>query len=60
MSRPTGRGFTRPAAAEHCGVSVDKIKRAIRANELPAYRNGRDIILRESDLDAWMSSWEVA
>lgn len=30
-----------------------------RRNELPAKRNGRDIILFREDLDAWMESWET-
>lgn len=52
------RGFSREQAADYCAVSIDKVKRAIRWNQLPAVRHGRDIILFREDLDAWMESWE--
>jgi excisionase family DNA binding protein len=52
--------FTREEAATYCAVSIDKIKRAIRNNQIPAYRNGRDILIDRADLDTYIDSFEVA
>jgi len=45
------------AAAEYTSVSVKTLRRAINAapdQALPAYRIGAVIILRRSELDAWL------
>ena len=40
------------AGAETYGVSVDTLRRRVRDGSLPAYRNGRLIRIKVSDLDA--------
>ncbi|WP_448389455.1 helix-turn-helix domain-containing protein [Mycolicibacterium sp. XJ1904] len=54
--------FTPTEAAEYLKVSVDLIRAAVKAGELPAYPvgTGRDYRLRASDIDDWMMSrsWE--
>ncbi len=43
-------------AAAMCGVSVDVIRRAVRANDLPVkYPTSRPVILR-ADLEAWLAA----
>ncbi|MFG6446471.1 helix-turn-helix domain-containing protein [Microbacterium sp. P07] len=53
-------GFTRDQAAEYTGLSIYKIKTAIRDNTLPARQHGKDIIILRGDLDLWMKTWPVA
>ena len=55
----TRRGLTREAAAAYAGVSVYKIKAAIRDNNLVARQHGKDIVVFREDLDEWMNTWEV-
>lgn len=48
--------YTFDEAAAACGVSVDVIRRAVRAKEVPVhYPTSRPVILRE-DLEAWLQS----
>lgn len=48
--------YTIQGAADACGVSVDVIRRAVRAKELPVrYPTTRPVVLR-SDLEAWLSA----
>lgn len=52
------RLYNRLEAANYCGVGIDKLKRAIRLNLLPARKDGRDILLEKSDLDTWCDTRE--
>lgn len=63
MSVEAKRTFTREEAATYTGLSIYKIKTAIRENRLPAYREtptSKDILVRREDLDDWINSWGVA
>ena len=63
MSADVKRAFTREEAAVYTGLSIYKIKAAIRENRLPAYREtptSKDILVRREDLDDWINSWGVA
>lgn len=60
MSVETKRGYTREEAAEYAGISVYKIRTAIRDNHLIAKQVGKDIIVLRDDLDQWIDSWDVA
>lgn len=50
------RGFTREEAAEYTGLSIYKIQKAIRNNDLPARRMGKDVIVFREDLDALLEA----
>lgn len=54
------RGFSREEAAGYAGVSIYKVKAAIRDNELVARTRGKDAVVFREDLDEWMDSWSVA
>lgn len=54
------RLFTREEAATYCGVNYYKIAKAVRENRIPARRDGRDILIERSDLDAYIDQMEVA
>ncbi len=54
------RGFTREEAAEYTGLSIYKIKTAIRQNRLPAKKHGKDILVLREDLDAFIDNFENA
>lgn len=54
------RGYTREEAASYCGVSVYKIRDAIRDNHLPAKRHGKDVIVLREDLDAFLDQMDAA
>ncbi|MFL2000015.1 helix-turn-helix domain-containing protein [Microbacterium sp. A1-JK] len=54
------RAFTREQAAEYCGISFYKVANAIRRNQIPAKRHGKDIVVLREDLDTWMDGWEPA
>lgn len=50
----TPLAYSMADAAAVCGVSIDVIRRAIRANDLPArYPTSRPVILH-ADLEAWL------
>lgn len=51
------RLYNRDEAATYTGLGIDKIKKAIRTNSLPARQNGRDYLIEKSDLDAWIKTW---
>ena len=53
------RAFTREEAAEYTGLSVYKIRGAIRDNRLPARRDGKDVLVLREDLDALLESMEA-
>lgn len=48
--------LTRAAAAEASGISEDMLDRAIKSGALKAKTLGRRILIRPSDLDAYISS----
>lgn len=48
------RGYTREEAAEYVGVSVYKIRDAIRDGLIPAKRAGKDVLVLREDLDAYL------
>jgi excisionase family DNA binding protein len=60
--------LTREEAAQATGVSLDTIRRAIRAGHLKAKRSGKDAdgnpsgkyLIRVSELEAWVDSLEDA
>lgn len=54
------RAFSREDAAVYAGVSVYKIKIAIRENRLPAKKHGKDILVLREDLDAFIDEMEAA
>lgn len=63
MSAVAKRGFTREEAAQYAGVSIYKIKTAIRENKLIARKDSeksKDVIVFREDLDAFMDEWAVA
>jgi len=60
MTSTIRRGLSREDAAAYAGVSVYKIKAAIRDNYLVARQQGKDIVVFLEDLDEWMNTWEVA
>lgn len=60
MTTTIRRGLSREDAAEYAGVSVYKIKAAIRDNKLVARTLGKDTVVFVEDLDEWMNTWEVA
>ena len=49
---------TAATGADHCTVSMDLIRAAVKSGDLPAYAigKGKDFRLKESDLDDWMES----
>lgn len=51
------RLYNREEAAAYTGLGIDKIKKAIRTNVLPARQHGRDYLIEKSDLDAWIKTW---
>lgn len=53
------RAFSREEAAEYTGLSVYKIRIAIRENRLPARRDGKDVLVFREDLDALLESMET-
>ena len=56
------RGFSREEAAAYAGVSIYKVKTAIRENRLIARKDkgdSKDTVIFREDLDEWMDSWEV-
>ena len=53
------RAFTREEAAEYTGLSIYKIKAAIRDNLIPAKRHGKDVLVLREDLDALLESMET-
>lgn len=54
------RAFTREEAADYTGLSIWKIKLAIRNHDLPAKRHGKDVLVLREDLDALIEAMEVA
>lgn len=55
MSAPT-LALTRDEAAEAARVSKDRIDKAIRSGALKAKQMGRRIVIRVTDLEAWLDS----
>lgn len=47
------------AASEDLELSERTLRRAISAGELPAYKVGKSVRIRRTDLDAWMESKRV-
>lgn len=54
------RGFSREDAAAYAGISVYRIRAAIRDNRLPAKKHGKDILVLREDLDAYIDAMEPA
>lgn len=52
--------YTREEAADAAGVSVYKVRAAIRDSILPAKKNGKDIVILAADLREWVDGWEAA
>lgn len=57
--------LTAKQAAEHIGASIEIVRSAVKAGDLPAYPIGsgrREYRLDVDDVDAWMKSrsWEPA
>lgn len=48
--------YSRAAAAEAAAISEDMLDRAIRTGELRAKRLGRRVLIRRSDLEAYVAS----
>lgn len=59
MTAEVKRAFTREEAATYTGLSIYKIKTAIRDNELPAKRRGKDVLVLREDLDSLIDAMEV-
>jgi excisionase family DNA binding protein len=58
ISTPLDPFLSLQAAADYTGVSVKTLRRAVNdvpARALPAYRVGAAIVLRRSELDAWLA-----
>src|SRR5262245_37485607 len=58
ISTPLDPFLSLQAAADYMGVSVKTLRRAVNdvpARALPAYRVGTAIVLRRSELDAWLA-----
>lgn len=53
------RAFTREEAAEYTGLSIYKIRNAIRDNRLSARRDGKDVLVLREDLDTFIDEMEV-
>jgi excisionase family DNA binding protein len=49
-----------PAAADFIGVSTTTIRRAIWAGELPAFKVGRVVRVRPTDIRAWVAARPAA
>lgn len=47
--------LTVPQVADRLGCSVATVKRRVRTGELPAYRDGRLVRVRELDLDRYIA-----
>jgi len=47
--------LTAQEAAAYLRLCLDSIKRKARANELPAFKVGRQWRFRKADLDAWIA-----
>ena len=54
-----GRLLTARQVADQLGLSTETVLAWVRAGKLPAFRLGRAIRFRETDLDAWLSSRAV-
>ena len=50
------RGYSPDQAAAYLGIAESKVKAHIRAAKLPARYDGKDIILEQTDLDAYLDS----
>lgn len=48
--------LSRADASQSCGLSEDMLDRAIKAGDLKAKALGRRILIRPSDLDAYIDS----
>jgi excisionase family DNA binding protein len=46
--------LTAQEAATLRGVSIEAVRRAIRANRLPATRTGKGYALQRADVEAWL------
>lgn len=57
ITRPEQVAFNQEDAALYCGVTVDTVKRARRAGDLPAVYPTARPMFRRGDLDSWVSSW---
>ncbi|MBN2339473.1 MAG: excisionase family DNA-binding protein [Acidobacteria bacterium] len=51
--------MSKRSAAAYCDLGVKKIETAIRLGQVRAYSVGKKILLRRSELDAWIQAGEV-
>ena len=56
---PTSRSMFAPAAAERLGITARTLYRFIDEGQLPAYKFGRVIRLKKTDVDAYIESCRV-
>jgi len=57
---PVPEYFSKRDAAIVYAVSVGKIEAEVRAGRLRAFNVGKKLLLKKTDLDAWISSREVS
>jgi excisionase family DNA binding protein len=51
--------YSKKAATQYCGTGIKKIEEAISNGKLRAFTVGRKILIRKSDIDAWIQGGEV-
>ncbi|MDO8608219.1 MAG: helix-turn-helix domain-containing protein [Phaeospirillum sp.] len=44
------------ATCAYTGLSISTIKRRIEGGEIPALKVGRKVVIRRTDVDAWLSA----